>query len=245
VLTAYRINALNDLTSSIIWSSFSVISILLLTSKTKSVFGWDQQGLLILTACFIVIQGCFNILFVRNFNRFARMIDRAEIDSLLIKPIDAQWSISFWIINFPGIFRIILGTSIIAYIVHTAHIATDIFTWVTFLFLAIFGVILLYSVWFTFATILIWFPRLSNIIEFMYTLTNVSRYPSGMFSQFKNIFLSLFIPLTLAISIPAKLFVHTFTLWDGGILIIVSLLLLTLSRLFWNYSLRHYTSASS
>jgi ABC-2 type transport system permease protein len=244
-MSAYRINAINDLVSSMIWSSFSIISILLLTSKTHSVFGWDQHGLLLLTGCFIVIQGGFNILFIRNFSRFARIIDKGDLDTLLIKPIDPQWAISFWIINFPGLFRIFLGTGVIIYVLQTGHIATSFITWIFFFFLAIFGVNLLYSVWFLFATLLIWFPRLSNIIDFMYTLTNVSRYPSGMFTQFKSLWLAFFIPLTLAISVPAKLFVHTFTLTDGISLITVSVLLLTSSRLFWTYSLRHYTSASS
>ena len=58
-LFSYRANFINSTISSFIWGLFSVISILLLTSRTNSFFGWTRSEIIILAAVYSFLIGIF------------------------------------------------------------------------------------------------------------------------------------------------------------------------------------------
>ena len=96
-----------------------------------------------------------------------------------------------------------------------------------------------------YCTFLIWFPRLTNIIDFLFTIDGMARYPSEMIKKLNPIILFFILPFTLSVATPVKVLVRGS--FDGDIiyLIIISVGMSVVSRLFWLYALRHYTSASS
>src|SRR3989344_7547774 len=90
-LLAYRGNFLNSLISSLVWGAFSIVSILLLTAKTKSVFGWTREEIILLTCSYSMLIGIFHLVFSRNFEYFSRIMDLGQLDTFLLKPLDSQF----------------------------------------------------------------------------------------------------------------------------------------------------------
>src|SRR3972149_8688112 len=72
-LVAYRSNFVNSVVSSTAWGVFSLVSIVLLTYRVQSVFGWTREEILLLTGVYSVVIGVFHTLFSRNFVRFSRL----------------------------------------------------------------------------------------------------------------------------------------------------------------------------
>lgn len=244
-LTAYRGGFYAMMAGSVMWAVFQYISILLLTSKVKSVYGWTRNELIILTASYSFFWGIFHFIFARNFSRMSRVIDLGQLDSILIKPMDSQFLLSFWLINFTGLFRTILGLAVLIYMFSVNHITVTIINIFGFLVLGFFGLILIYAFWFITATFLIWYPRLSNLIELLYSLTGISRYPPQMIYEIKNFFLFFLLPLTFVMSTPTKALLNKVLLGDITGLLFCTVLIFFLSRWFWKFALRYYTSASS
>lgn len=242
-LLAYRANFINSVISSIGWGAFSVVSILLLTSKTTSVYGWSRNELLILTSVYNIFVGIFHMLFSRNFERFSTLIDYGQLDSLLLKPLDSQFSLSLWIFNYTSIFRIIFGAALVAYFIQSLHIAVSVFSIIEFFIFGIFGIILLYSVWFMATTLLVWFPRLSNIIDLLYSINGITRYPKEMFLGIGNI-VTFLLPVILVVTTPTKILFAKVEITDVVLLLFFSFCLFLVSRKFWFYALKSYTSAS-
>jgi len=166
-LVAYRANFISNIISSISWGVFSIVSIVLLTSKTTVIYGWKREEILLLTTTYSVLIGLFHTLFSKNFERFSRMILYGRLDSILLKPIDSQFLISLWIVNYASLTRIILGIGLTFYFLHQLNIVLSPFIVVSYILITAMSLILLYSIWFIVATLTIWFPRLSNIVEFM------------------------------------------------------------------------------
>lgn len=241
----YRSNLISEVIGSIIWGLFSIMSILLLTSKTSSVYGWSREELLLLTASFGIIWGIFHMLFMRNFQNISHLIDYGTLDGKLLQPVDTQFIISTQIINYPSLIRIIINTGLLIYFMSLLHISFSLLHTLGYVLLIIFGVLLLYAIFFISMTVLIWNPRLSNIIEVLYTVAGISRYPREMFSKLPSFLFVLLLPLTFAVISPTRVLIQKVFLGDIVGLVVSTVILLVITRLFWKFALRSYTSASN
>ncbi len=245
MLLAYRANFINSAVSTCGWGVFQIIWILLLTAKIKSAYGWSSHELILISASYVFAIGIFHFFFSRNFDRFSNLIDRGGLDNLLLKPADSQFLLSLWHINYANIIRMIIGLALVYYFVVTAHIHVSPINIIGYFVLIFFGVILLYSLWFLFATIMVWFPRLTNIVDFMYNLNGVARFPSEMIYEFKNFILLFLLPFTFTIATPTRALFNKVLAGDVVGLLALTLIFFFLSRRFWQFALRSYTSASS
>jgi len=243
--TTYRALFINSMIATIGWGLFQIIWINLLTIRTKSAFGWSKNELIILAILYVIIIGLFHFFFTGNFERFSVIIDKGELDFILLKPIDSQFMVTNFLQRFPNMVRVALGIGLLCIHLYMTNTHISPAGWIGFMVFIVFGIVLLYSLWLAYCTLLIWFPRLTNLIDFLYTINGISRYPSEMMYEVKNFILLFILPFSIAIATPAKVLVRG-TL-DGEVLglVFLSVGLFIATRIFWKYALRHYTSASS
>ena len=244
-LTAYRSNFINSALSALAWGLFSIFSIILLTSRTPSVFGWKREEILLLTGVYTCLTGLFHTFFAPNFERLAQLTNFGQLDRVLLLPIDSQFSVSLWEINYTRLIRIIIGIIMITVLIGSFTIEISLMQWIVFLVLFFTGLLLQYTIWFLVSTLTIWFTRLSNLTEFMYSVTGMARYPREMYRQLSDYIFVFLLPITLIIITPVKALFNKATVLDVIALFAVTLGLLYVSRKFWKFALRYYTSASS
>lgn len=243
-LLVYPANFFNAGVASVAWGFFSLYSIILLTFSVTNVWGWHREELLFLNGMYGVIVGIFHMVFSNNMYNLPRKIHLGELDNLLLKPMDEQFLISVWSTNFTSILRIGMTLVYVLYLLVSLHILFSIERIIFFIVLAICGIILLYAIWYLILTITIWYSKLTNLVDLLFTIQGVSRYPQEMTKQLAFYFFVFFFPWTLPITIPAKVLLGK----DTGE--VTQLLLLTglsvgACRFFWKFALRYYTSASS
>ncbi len=244
-LLAYRANFINMLIGSVGYGIFSFFSIILLTSWTPVIFGWKREELIFLMGIYnIVVGGIFHMIFSLNFHYFAGAIDLGTLDGILLKPIDSQFLMSFTKIFFTQIARIIMGITVCLYIIFAFNLHVTTGGLFVFIILSLLGIAILYSVWYSVMILTIWNPRLSNLIDLMYRLNDLTRFPPQMYRTEQN-YLFFIIPFTFVLVIPMKALLQKVTFVDIFLLTFFSLLFLYLTRKFWQFALRSYTSASS
>lgn len=241
----FRAYAINSIVSTVGWGAFQFIWIQLLTAQTKSAFGWSKDELVILAILYIVIIGIFHFLFTRNFDRFSTIIDRGELDFLLLKPVDSQFMATCFFLNFSNLLRSALGIGLLIVYVNYRHIMITAVGVAGFVVFALFGIMLLYSLWLFYSTILIWFPRLTNIIDFLYTINGIARYPVEMIMELRNFLILFLLPFAITIATPAKVLVRGALEGEVWGLLAISIAMFAFTRSLWKFALRHYTSASS
>jgi ABC-2 type transport system permease protein len=242
----HKADFISGLFASLMWGIFSVLVVFILTSKSSSVFGWSRAELFVLTGVFnILIGGITRTFFSGNFDRFSHIVQLGELDGLLLKPLSSQFSLSFWYINYANAIRILFAVIYTAIALSFSHIPLTFMSTLLFLVLLLFGAMLMYAFWYIVMTFVIWFPDLYNLTELLYTTDNITRYPPQVLWTMRIAFFFIFFPLTLSVSVPTKVLLHTATVTDVVLLIGVALGLLLFSKFFWNFALRYYTSASA
>lgn len=242
---AFRADFVNSLIGNAAWSIFQITSTLLLTSRTPRVFGWTREEFLLLAAIYNVVLSVFYTHFSRNFNELPDNIHYGRLDSFLVKPIDSQFLLSCWHMGFGNILRFIIGIGFIGYLAMQINLDLTFWSILGFFALLAFSVLIVYSVWFIVMTITVWLSRLSNLVDVLYGINWVMRYPQEMFKGLGIYMFFIIFPLTFVVVSPAKVLLQKILLGDVLWPIVLSVGLFLVSRMFWKFALRYYTSASS
>lgn len=244
-LTAFRANFYNSAFGHLAYAAFTVVSIVLLTSRTKTVYGWKREELFLLIGVFNIITGVFRTIFTKNLDRIPRIINKGELDQYLLKPVDSQFFLSTRGINLAAFIRTPIACLFTLYILLISTIKVDILQIILFTFIMMISLILLYSIWFIVLTITIWFTNLYNLDSLLDQITGATRYPIEMYEKAPYILFLFLFPLGIITSVPAKVLLRKFTLDDVTVLLLLASLLLFVSRSFWKFALQKYASASS
>lgn len=243
-MMAYRSNFYNSLLSSFVWSTFTLIFTLIITARTKSVFGWTPSEILILTGSYTIVWGIFNMCFSRNFDNFFFLVDNGSLDTLLLKPLDSQFIVTTQRFNVAAFIRIPLGLAILFFSLNKIHVYPSLSSIALYIFLIGCGVVLTYSLWMVIMTLILWFDRLSNLVDVMYDVTAMARYPKEMYVKVGTYFIYA-LPIILVSSIPSKALIQKIAMGDVAQMVLSSIVFFIFARAFWHYALSSYTSANS
>lgn len=241
----FRLNFYNAIFSTLLWAGFQFAVTILITGRTNTVAGWKREEMLLLTAGFNIIIGIFRALVVRGLEHFSYLVHYGRLDIYLLKPVDTQFWLSFQITNVASSIRIPVSIMISFYILNILNIKISFPYYIFYLFLLIIGGVILYSIWFGVMALVIWFSNLTNLKSLLDGLNGASRYPKEIFENTALFFFLIFFPLSLVISIPTKFLLKKAETSEMFMLIVTAVILFVVTRIFWKFALKYYSSASS
>lgn len=241
-ILAYRVSAINGAMASTGWGLFQLAWVFMLTDRVQEVYGWTRDELVLLAMGYILVIGIFHFFFSRGFEDFSYVVNRGELDAYLLRPIDTQFFVSTLRIRITNLVRISLGLGSMIWWITYRQLPVSFEGVIMFLILALIGIVVIFSFWFFFSSLLIWYPNLNNLSDFLYTFNGFARFPVEMMLRTGNIILYLLVPLMLVVTVPVKALFWEFNPTHIFILCISAASLFVLSRMFWKFALRSYTS---
>ena len=241
----YKINLLIDLLSSILGLIGSVFLLSIFFSNTNLIGGWKFEQALIIQGIYTILNGVTNTWFSPNLSEIVKYIREGTLDYVLIKPIDSQFWISFKKISPTGIIEILLGLIVLIYCLKLNNISLTFKPLLLLTLTLICSISILYSLWFLISTTTIWFVKTWNATEVLRSFLYIGRFPMDSFSFTLRVFFSTVIPITFITTIPSEVILGISPSWKILLEILVSTTFLIVSRRFWKFALRFYTSASS
>jgi ABC-type uncharacterized transport system, permease component len=104
-----------------------------------------------------------------------------------------------------------------------------------------------YSIMLGLAAVSFWIVRAQGLVYGYFNFLNIARYPDVIFPRLFRLIFGWVIPVVIIANIPARLLIKS--LGQPVLLmlhlIVASTIVFWLSRVFWKFALRHYSSASS
>jgi len=144
--------------------------------------------------------------------------------------------------NFTVLLRAFLGIGFIVYVLIQMHYIPTLIQVLFTLILMFASITVLYSIWYIVSTCLIWWPSLTNLVGLMYEINGTSRYPQEMYRSVSSLLFYAILPLTLIMTTPTQVLIGKVVFGNILLLISFAVVLFIISRLFWRYALRSYTS---
>jgi len=239
----YRLNFLVATLSSLGGLAGSLFGLFLFYRTGYQFEGWSWEEALIVLGTFTLLQGFSATFLAPNLNKIVRQVEEGTLDFVLLKPISSQFWLSTRTLSPWGIPDLAFGLIMIGYA--GSRLSLNPLSYFLALLPLAFGFLSLYSLWFMLGATSIWFVKIYNVTEVLRGVLEAGRFPVVAYPLAYRVFLTFVIPVAFLTTVPAQaLLGRVEWAWIFGS-VVLAIALLQLSRWFWSFALRFYTSASS
>jgi len=215
-------------------------------SNTRTLAGWNFYQVLFLYAFAKIIISINNGWARGGLNTFAsEYIRRGDFDFYLTKPVNPMILVS---LSKPRIYQfiaVIFEIGLAVYAIVAGHISIGLTNLIWFLILAILGMILYYFLSVLTVVPAFWFIKIWSLQDLIGRLSQVMRYPAGVFPSFIRVILMSVFPIIAISYLPTNLLFNQVKIEYIIYIVILIIIFGTLTNFIWKLGQRHYSSASS
>lgn len=243
----FKANFLGWLVVEFLWFVAQIAFLEVIFGHTARIGGWSQWECVLLVGTHQVIAQIFQAFFYMNLSELPDLVRTGRLDLFLLQPIDSQFAVSARRFGLDSLVSGAVGVAVVVFSLYKLGVTPSAGAIALYIACVILGLGIHYAVLFGLATLSIWIVRAQGLIYGYYNVFNVARYPADIFrGTFKFIF-SWIIPVMIVANVPSRVLARGFeNPWPGVLhLLVVTILVLVVTRLFWFFALRRYASASS
>ena len=244
---SFKVNFVLWMIVEVLWFCGQIIFFSIIFGQVNEIGGWSKWEVILLIGTHQMIAQLFQAFFFVNVANIPELVRTGRLDSLLALPIDSQFAVSTKQFGLDSVLNAILGGIMVIVALTKLAVVPSLTTIVLYLVAIGFGVAVHYSIMLTLAAISFWVVRAQGLVYGYFNFLQIARYPDVIFPRIFRLIFGWFIPVVIVANIPAKLLIKPLEqpAWLMFHLIVAGTIAFLLSRVFWRFALRHYSSASS
>lgn len=240
----YRANFIGAVLSSLGQVGVALLAIgVLFGQGSDTVGGWTFREALLVTGFFILTEGFIAVFVQPNMSRIAEAIRTGSMDFTLLKPLDAQFSVSTRYLNVLRLPDLLIGLGLIVYA--ASALTTTLGGVLIAAVLYASALTIVYCIWLALSTTAFWFVKTQNVAELFNGIFGAGRFPVTAFPLPVRFALTFIVPIALITTVPAQAMTGRLSPALAIASPLVAAGLFAVTRLFWLRAVASYTSASS
>lgn len=240
----YRGNFVLNVLNSLIVTGTGLLVLVTMFANAETVGGWSFLEVLVLYGAYMVVEAMIDVLLYPNLNRIPEYIRTGNMDFYLLKPISAQFMVSFRYLRIWMLPQLALGLGVMGYgMARLGQLAAA--NALLALGLLGCGSLIVYAMWFGLLTSAFWFVKVGNIGELFNAFFQAGRFPVSAFPAWARLLLTAVVPIAFVTTVPAAAAVGRVGWPLAAAGAGVAAVLLIASHALWRYAVGTYTSASS
>lgn len=243
---AYNVNFFIMAAGVLLQMVFSVVFVRVLFGFVGNLAGWSYYEALAVVASYMILEGAMWVL-CAYLCAVSRLIKEGALDSLLVKPIDAQFLASAWQGDPEDSVRLVSGAAVLLYAWQNLNmpLGQGLINFVFYALLMVCAFFILYSIVLVTRSVSFWVIEAYSLHAIADSITKMSQYPTNIFYHaVVRLVFSTLIPLAFLATVPARIFIRGFDWQSVGASLLVAIVFFYCSRQFWLFALRRYSSAS-
>lgn len=246
--TAYRFNFVVSLVLQMCMYFAELAAVILIVSRVHEIGGWTIYDLMFLYGLVHTSAGVYRV-FASELKNFDKYLINGELDALLVRPIPVLLAVMGRSFNIEDMGQGVQGLVVLLYAWNRLQ-GTVPFTAMNIglSFLAVFsGSLIWFGIVLSVATIGFWTKRIDDLQPvFLYGPETAMQYPLSIYPKaVQSVFFSI-LPIAFGSYLPASAILHlgvpTWVVYAG---VLVAIVAVFLSLLFWRFGIRHYTSTGT
>src|ERR1700745_4050778 len=244
---SFKINFLLWMLVEVLWFVGQIVFFSIIFANVDRIGDWSKWEVVLLVGTHQMIAQLFQAFFFVNVANIPELVRTGKLDSVLVLPVDSQFAVSTKQFGLDSIINALLGAAVVCVSLSKLGVLPNPLSVVLYLVALCFGIAVHYSIMLGLAAVSFWIVRAQGLVYGYFNFLNIARYPDVIFPWLFRLIFGWVIPGVIIANIPARLLIKSlgqpFPLMLH--LIIASSIVFWLSRVFWNFALRHYSSASS
>ena len=231
----------------VLWFCGQIVFFSIIFGQVDRIGDWSKWEVVLLVGTHQMIAQLFQAFFFVNVANIPELVRTGKLDSLLVLPVDSQFAVSTKQFGLDSIINAALGGVVVCFSLAQLGIVPNPMSVLLYLVALLFGVAVHYSIMLSLAAVSFWIIRAQGLVYGYFNFLNIARYPDVIYPWLFRIVFGWVIPVVIIANIPARLLIKPLgqPLWLMFHLMIASTIVFGLSRAFWRFALRHYSSASS
>lgn len=242
---AYRFDTIVNILLNLMWLGWELLGISIIFSNTNSLGGWGIGELIALLGVFRLVNALMAALIWPNTEKFNNSVRDGSLDYTFLQPANSMFLITFSRMVIWRVWDLALGTVLIIVGIRMSGGGAAPFNLASFLFLAISGSVILYSLWIVLIAATFWFVKFDNNVTILQALLDTGRYPATVYPTWLRLIVTFLIPIAVATTVPLQALRGDLT--PGQILLFLGVgaaSFLVASRI-WKAGVKKYSGASS
>jgi ABC-2 type transport system permease protein len=241
----YRVNFWVHLLESVMSFVTGIVILWSVYGRASALGSWRWDEILIVLGLWFVTKGVVNVTLGPSIRLFMNDIWFGDLDYMLTKPVNHRLLAStrkflvFFAVD------IVVGIVVLCFALYQLHYTPTPKTLAMVAVLLCSGAVIIYAFWLCLGTLAMWTTKLENIMLVFFSLFEAGRWPAGIYPLWLRFSLTFVVPIAVAITFPAEAFIGRFDWRHTGIAALLAAGSYTVSRLFFDYGVRHKYSGAS
>lgn len=241
----YRVDFIVDMIISLFWTATAVIPLFVVygDDTKRGIPGWTFGETLVVTACFILLQGVLDGAINPGLQAVIDHIRKGTLDFVLLKPADAQFLVSTSRFQLWRVFSLVNAGIVFGVAFNAIGHGPSLAGVLTALVLFAIATLLLYSLWILIISAAFVVVKVDNLTYLFSSIFDAARWPSSVFRGAVKFVFTFVIPLAVMTTFPAQALLGRLELSTLGFSIVGAIAFASVARAIWLRSIGHYTSA--
>ncbi len=244
---SFKANFLLWLIVEVLWFVGQIAFFSIIFGQVDRIGDWSKWEVVLLVGTHQIIAQLFQAFFFANIANVPELVRTGKLDSLLLLPVDSQFAVSTKQFGLDSVLNALLGGAVVIVSLSQLHVVPGAGVIALYLIAIGCGVAIHYSIMLTLAAVSFWIVRAQGLVYGYFNFLQIARYPDVIFPRLFRFIFGWIIPVIIVANIPARLLIKPLSdpLWLILHLVLAGGIVLVISRTFWNFALRRYSSASS
>ena len=244
---SFKANFLLWMLVEVLWFVGQIVFFSIIFGNVDRIGDWTKWEVVLLIGTHQMISQLFQAFFFVNVANIPELVRTGKLDSMLVLPVDSQFAVSTKQFGLDSIVNTIVGAIVVGVALSKLGYVPTPISILLFLIAICFGIAVHYSIMLSLAAVSFWIVRAQGLVYGYFNFMNIARYPDSIFPRLFKFIFSWIVPVVIVANVPARLLIKSFG-HPGPLmiqLVIGSTVVFVLSRVFWSFALRRYSSASS
>jgi len=242
---AYRADTLVNILLNLMWLGWDLLSLNIIFNNTTTMGGWAFPELIALLGVFRLVNTLMSALIWPNTEKFNQSIRDGSMDYTILMPVNSMMLTTFSRITIWRSWDLLLALTLIVVGINMSGDAITPLQILTFILLAVSGVIIIYSLWIVLIALTFWFTKFDNNVTIMQALLDSGRYPVTVYPVWLRVIVTYIIPIAVATTIPLQALRGDLTPSHTLIYFLVGIASFLIASQVWKFGLKRYSGASS
>jgi ABC-2 type transport system permease protein len=231
----------------VLWFVGQIFFFGIIFGQVDQIGDWSKWEVVLLVGTHQIIAQLVQAFFFMNISNIPELVRTGKLDSLLVLPMDSQFAVSTKQFGLDSVINALLGGVVVVVSLAKLNIVPSV-GFVLLYFVALgFGIAIHYSIMLALAAFSFWIVRAQGLVYGYFNFLHIARYPDVIFPQIFRFIFGWIIPVIIVSNIPARLLIKPLSQPAALMfhLTVAGLGAVIISRVFWRFALRRYSSASS
>lgn len=227
------------------WAILALVFVELVFGQVTLVAGWNRAEVMLLATTQVIFLSALWFSIFPNVNRFSQLIQKGDLDFVLLKPVSSRFLISTRYVEFDNLTKVILAPFLIPLLLRYLNIIVSPLAVVNYIVMLILGLAIFYNFFFIIMTTNFWFQNVFNLEHLLDSVADMGRWPVYIFKGFPRVIFMYVVPIAFVATFPVEALLGRAGLEKTVLAILLAVASSFISHRFWHFALRHYSSASS